>query len=84
MLHVICMSLIKIVGRNFVLADLFNLSPMKNNKKNKNNKVRCKLIGNVALLGLPKYNGSGVDLHLACRSLLGLVRDRFLSSMGPS
>ena len=39
MLHVFCMSLIKIIGRNFVLADLFDLSPNKEN----NNKVRCKL-----------------------------------------
>ena len=44
MLHVFCMSLIKIVGRNFVLADLFDLSPKNKNKRNnKNNKVRCKL-----------------------------------------
>ena len=38
MLHVFCMSLIKIIRRNFVLADLFDFSP-----NNKNNKVCCKL-----------------------------------------
>ena len=37
MRHVFCMSIIKIVGRNFVVADHFYLS------SNNNNKVRRKL-----------------------------------------
>ena len=56
MLHVFCMSLIKIIGRNFALADLFDLSP-KNKKNNKNNKVRRKITLQVNKMAIKKERG---------------------------